>query len=191
MTKLVLATSLALSTFVLGVSLYDETIDGDFSNDYLNPTSLNLKTGSNQISGSLFGASIDVDLFTFRLGPGEALSAIRVLEFSTFGIGGSFLGMQSGTQLSANPALGNAFPDAVGGRVFTAADAAVDRDILPFVVMFPPFNSVNPLPEGDYVVWLNETGQPTQYTLDFVVVPEPSSLVPLGLSVFLFRRWRK
>ncbi|MEM6886339.1 MAG: PEP-CTERM sorting domain-containing protein [Verrucomicrobiota bacterium] len=173
-------------------SVYVEGTNGDLSDDYLNPTSLVFTPGVNTVSGALAGGAADLDLFTFNLSSGQTLTEIKVIDF-TGGAAGSLFAMQSGTQLSSDPVLATinmSFPDPIANVLISSTLAASDFDILPNLVVGPPFNFANPLPAGDYVVWLNETGAASTYSLDFTVVPEPSTLMLFSLAsaVMLFRR---
>ncbi|MEM6884602.1 MAG: hypothetical protein AAF571_06170, partial [Verrucomicrobiota bacterium] len=141
-------------------SIYLEGTNGDLSDDYLNPTSLVFMPGINTVSGGLDGGAMDLDLFSFTLLSGQTLTEIKVMEF-TGGASGSLFAMQLGTQLSSDPVqatINMSFPDPIANVLISSTMAASDFDILPNLVVGPPFNFANPLPAGDYVVWLNETG---------------------------------
>ncbi len=181
-------------THLSAVVLYDEVDDGDLSDNYLSPTELTLLEGSNEIAGTLLGGAADVDLITLRVESGFVLSSIRVLERTSFmDDGGTFLGIQNGPRLSDDPNRQNLFRGAIGFRVFSASDAASESDILPFISAFAPLNTTEPLPAGDYAIWLNETEAFSTYRLDFVTeaVPEPSVLSLFGITYFFFQRRRR
>lgn len=167
----------------LGAVTYLESIEGDLSDDYLAPTPLVLGVGSNILNGGLDGFLSDLDLFTLTVPVGGELTAIRILEFSGGGAG-SFFGLQPGQILSADPALNASFPDPIGFALLTPAGAATDQDLLPTIVVGPPFFFARPLPAGDYAGWLNETDDSSTYTIEFVVAPEPSSMT-LGALIVL------
>lgn len=168
----------------LTAATYVEAVDGELSNDFIDPTPVAMDLGSNLLTGGLAGGESDSDLFRFSVPVGHHLTAIRILGFSGGG-GGSFLGLQSGVELSASPVPSASFPDPIGYAIISAADAAVDRDVLPTITSGPPFNGVATLPAGNYVGWLNETGLASSYEIEFVIaaVPEPS--VPAGLAIGL------
>lgn len=168
----------------LSAATYVEAIDGELSNDFIDPTPIAMDLGSNLLTGGLAGGESDIDLFRFSVPLGHHLTAIRILGF-TGGGGGSFLGLQSGVELSSSPVPSASFPDPIGYAIISAADAAVDRDVLSTITSGPPFNGVATLPAGNYVGWLNETGLASTYQIEFVIaaVPEPS--VPAGLALGL------
>lgn len=173
------------------VVLWDESISGDLADDYTTPTLLNANLGDNRIAGGLRGSDLDLDLFTLTVSVGHELSGIRLINYNsavTTNVG--FMGIQSGSQLSSPPS--NSFPDPIGYVLY--GNWAVGQDILPTVVGGKPFNGVNPLPAGQYAVWLNETGSSSRYEWSFEVtaVPEPNTIIILlgGLLVPLSLRRR-
>ncbi|TAE78466.1 MAG: PEP-CTERM sorting domain-containing protein [Verrucomicrobia bacterium] len=177
----------------LSAATYSESIDGELSNDFIEPTPVAMDLGSNLLTGGLAGGENDVDLFRFSVPVGHHLAAIRILGF-TGGGGGSFLGIQSGVELSASPVPSSGFPDPIGYAIISASDAAVDRDVLPTIASGPPFQGVAALSAGNYVGWLNETGLASTYQIEFVIaaVPEPTAWSAISLALFasLARRRR-
>lgn len=177
----------------LPAASYSEAIDGELSNDFIEPTPVAMDLGSNLLTGGLAGGESDIDLFRFSVPVGHHLTAIRILGF-TGGGGGSFLGIQAGVELSSSPVPSASFPDPIGYAIISAGDAAVDRDVLPTIASGPPFNGVAALPAGNYVGWLNETGLASTYQIEFVIaaVPEPAlpAALALGLLGSLARRRR-
>ncbi|MEM9237500.1 MAG: hypothetical protein AAGB14_12025 [Verrucomicrobiota bacterium] len=168
--------------------IWDESVDGDFSGDYLNPTPIVLSTGDNLISGTVRGGPLDQDLFTLTVPVGQTLNEVRVTEYSGITDALSFMGAQPGTQLSDPPGA-YIFDDPSVGPInyvlYGQADADIDRDVMPQLVVGAPMSGQSPLPAGDYTFWINETQAQTGYTFNFVVVPEPGSLA-LGLVSLLF-----
>src|SRR5262245_53928227 len=78
-------------------SSFDESILGDFSNDYLHPTQLALSSGNNLFKAtSGWETEIrDVEYVRFDVPAGHQLSEIRYLSYSSeFGV--SFISLQSG-----------------------------------------------------------------------------------------------
>jgi hypothetical protein len=172
----------------LSAASYVESIDGELSNDFVDPTPLVMDLGSNLLTGGLAGGESDIDLFRFSVPLGHHLTAIRILGF-TGGGGGSFLGLQSGVELSSSPVPSASFPDPIGYAIISASDAAVDRDVLPTITSGPPFNGVATLPSGNYVGWLNETGLASTYQIEFVIAPVPEPAVPVLLALGMCGLW--
>jgi hypothetical protein len=168
----------------LRAASYSETIDGELSNDFIEPTPVLMDLGSNLLTGGLAGGESDIDLFSFSVPVGHQLAAIRILGF-TGGGGGSFLGIQPGIELSSSPVPSASFPDPIGYAIISASDAAVDRDVLPTIASGPPFNGVAALPAGNYVGWLNETGLTSTYQIEFVIAAVPEPAVPAALALGL------
>lgn len=199
----------AVCGFVSSISLinatviYQESVQGDFSDDYLNPNFLVLGAGDNVISGSLLGGSADMDLFTLTVPAGFEVTALRVTAF-VGGINGSFMGAQPFPILSEDPVQyirfgnGEIFTvDPINYVLFGEGDAATTRDVLPQLIVGAPISGDFQDPKlsaGDYAFWLNETRAGSTYTLTFEVtpVPEPSTALfgLVGLVGSLFRRVR-
>jgi hypothetical protein len=181
--------------------VYDESgLQGDFSDDYLNPTPVTFGYGENLIKGSVRGNPVDRDLFTVSIPAGMSLAAIRVIEFAGALDALSFMGAQPGSVLSDSPLmyiLAGQDPTVSVGPInyvlFGGADAAVDRDVMPQLVVGAPMSGQNPLPAGQYAFWINETRALTSYTLDFEVVPEPGAagMILAALACGLARRFRR
>src|SRR5690242_8742277 len=82
-----IVTSIFLTTLaspVLALANYAESVNGDLSGDFLNPTPIALvPNGSTTISGTIQGAgsgvSIDLDFFTVKVPTGQVLTAVNVL----------------------------------------------------------------------------------------------------------------
>lgn len=164
-----------------GALVYSEDLNGDFSNNYLNPTPVVLGAGDNVLEGALTGFSLDMDLFTVTVPDGLFLSALRVTAFLG-GAAGSFMGVQPRAVLDTSPSdyiqsgMGASIP--VGDLNYVligSLDASTNRDVLPQLVVGAPLNGTSPLPAGPYAFWLNETGAGSTYTLTFEVVPEPGT----------------
>ena len=171
-----------------GAVVYSESIDGELSGIHTSPTPLTLDVGSNSLLGDLAGGGTDVDLLSLVVPTGAELVAIRLAAFSGGGAG-SFFGMQPGSILSSPPS--STFPDAIGYVLISGG--LVGTDVLDEVVFGPPFNFQQPLPAGEYAVWLNETGAASSYELNFEVaaIPEPSLPAVLGLSALVLLPRRK
>jgi hypothetical protein len=177
-------TRLALTALALGASatvpaatVWDESLDADFSGDFAAPTALAFGLGSNVILGTTGdpGQGTDRDYFSFVVPEGAVLTSLILLD-NTFVSGGvSFIGLQVGArftrpfdQIQASDLLG-----------FLHYDTGfVGRDMLSLID--GPFAG---LPSGVYTAWVQDTGGGTAaYGFDFNVTAAP---VPLPGAVWL------
>jgi len=173
------ATILALTMsarFAESATVYDETIDGDLSNNPGNPTSIVLGLDNNQVIGSTIHA--DPDLLHFNMPLGVRLDSL-ILESFTSDDNLGFIGIQSGSIWSAG--LGGTInPDnLLGWTHYGWGNGTVGTDILDELglgagaVGFTP-----PLLHGDYTILIQQTGSwdSIDYTFNFATnVPLPTS----------------
>ena len=181
---LILILLIGTSTATLGVN-YDETMDGDLSDDRDNPTILFLDSGDNMVSGTMGPIPGDVDFLTVNVAAGFQLDALFLDAFSGDADDVlSFLGMQMGT--SWTEGIGGAIDPAnlIGWSHFSRVQ--VGTDILDDIGNGEDAEGFTPpLPSGDYTMLLQEIGDPLSYTLNFAVspvsvaVPEHASTLPL------------
>jgi hypothetical protein len=172
---------------------HDETVNGDLSDDRLNPTNLSFATGTNTISGTT--QSGDRDYFTFEVPSGWNLSSVFHQTYESDDFRG-FIGLQAGTQLTEPPVGANA-SNLLGYTLFgvdTVGSEIID-DLAASGASLPPATGFDaPLPAGDYTFWLQQTGTLTTYSFDFVLtpVPEPEQwALMLGGGLLLAARMRK
>jgi hypothetical protein len=178
---------------------YDEGVSGDLSNNGLAPTPISVVLGSNIVSGTSGrdqAGVVDRDYFTFTLGANEFLSAINVLQ-GTVPIGLSFIGVQTGNQVTVSPTTTTA-AGLLGWTHYDAAD--VGTDILDDMGIAANGSTgfSGPLGPGTYSFWVQEASPGTAtYAFDFVVgqAPEPSTwlmmLAGFGLAGMALRRSRR
>ncbi len=162
---------------------HDEVFDGDLSDDRLLPTVLTFADGDNTVraaqQGNAFGR--DIDYFTFTIPTGFQLESLFVDDFVADPGNLAFLGIQTGTVFTVDASTAQA-SDLLGGAVFGATD--IGNDILPTAgTLFGSTGFTPPLQAGDYTIWLNQTGPPSEATLTFFV-PEPGtpSLLAAGAA---------
>lgn len=189
-----LASSPASATVV-----WDESISGDLSNSGLTATTVTFGVGSNVVQGTTghdATGAIDRDYFTFTIGPNQVLSSLNILA-GTQTLGLSFIGLQSGTQvtLATNSATAAGL---LGWTHYGASDVGTNiLDNMSIAANGSTGFSI-PLGPGSYAIWLQEIspGGSVPYAFDFQVasVPEASTwallLAGFGLLGLGFRRRR-
>jgi hypothetical protein len=184
-------------------AIFDEATLGDFSSDGLNPTSLDVKPGSNQIFGTTGRGTTttpDRDYVTFTVPVGYVWSAVIELPGTQSGGSFSFFGVEAGPQVTVDP---NGF-SAAGLLGWTHYDPSLaGTDILPAIgtgglgsTGFTP-----PIPAGVYSLWIQDFNAGTySYGFDIQItsVPEPAAALyaVAGLSMLfanyiLGSRWRR
>lgn len=184
---LTLALLVAVPFAASAMEVWDESIDGDLSSDPNAPTPLFLSLGSNLVHGSVVAPGDVRDYVTFTIPSGQALAGLDLLLYEDVVSGGpgntGYHAINAGaTSLVPDFANGSSF---LGGDHVTAADVGTDRlpDLAAAILAGTGFTI--PLGPGTYSYLIQQTGPPlTGYTLDFVLVPEPSTamLVAVGLA---------
>ncbi len=208
----VFALSMTVAQSVQAGFQYVETsIANELSSDNENPTMLGAAmVGSNTVTGQVTaignGSSNTADIFSFVIPTGLQLDAIRLTSFSTaLGSSNMFIALDDdaifafsatqinnfefGNQVLGGLLIGNAFGPTIGSPNFLPA------------LLNPASNGAGgaggtaPLPAGTYTVYIQETGQFSNYSLSFDVtaVPEPSAAmfgVLLALGTVASRRRR-
>jgi len=205
------AAAVAFGTLALGGSpakaavVYNEGTSGDLSNSGLAPTPVTFALGENIVTGTTGRTeanAIDRDYWTFNIGPNQQLIAINVLQ-GTLPLGFSFIGIQSGSQVTVDPATVTA-AGLLGWTHYQTSD--VGTDILDDIGVAKNGSTgfTGPLGTGTYSVWLQEISPTPQgvnprlpFSFAFVVasVPEPSTWAMMllgfgGIGLALRRRRR-
>lgn len=171
---------------------WDESVQGDLSNDRFAPTRIvlglgapgaNGLTGNNVVTGRTgrAGSVIDRDYFTAVVPAGLVLTEVRLGNQATFGGNGSFLGMAFGAVMPVAPDAANA-TGLAGALVYGAAMRGTD--ILDDLAA--GWNGASgfarPLGAGEYTFWVQET-LPGSFTHRFNLVVSP---VPAPAAAWLF-----
>lgn len=185
-TKTIIALSLLAFSTAQGATILSEAVDGDFSDDHLNPTNFPLEVGVNSLSLTIGGGPIDgggatngsdADIVLFNLPAGGSISSILV----TLSEGGAhFFGAEFGDAFTLEPASSTAFADSLDAQaIFSQGDDLVNTFLVD--------------PTQDFVALFQETANPRNaVTVDVTVVPEPSStLLTLGAIVIGLGRRRR
>lgn len=181
-------------------TLWDESANGDLSNNQSVPNAFTLAIGSNAIIGSL-GGTDHQDWIALTVPAGMQLGAVVLGAYNSTDLQG-FTGVQAGTNFVGNP--GTAAPylgyahfgtGAVNGAL--PATNLVGVDILPIMgnttLAIGSQGFTPPLGSGTYTFLIQQTGSAaTSYEFDYNVIPEPASLglVALGWGVILLLRRR-
>jgi hypothetical protein len=154
------------SSGALAATVWNESAQGDLSNDRLNPTAVTFTSGSNQMIGTAgnAGAGVDRDYFKITVGPGQELSSITPLVGTTVSGSVSFIGVQPGPQLTVDPS-GAGAQNLLGWTHYGPGD--INQDILPAIW------TGGPLPAGTYSFWIQDTAGPVTYAFDFKITPAP------------------
>ncbi len=167
--------------------IWNEDVQGDLSGNHLAPDSVSIGAGTHRLIGHT--GNYDRDYIHVRLAERSALTRIWVTDYvSVDDI--SFIGVMEGTVFGEDPANVNV-ANLLGYCLFGTFD--IGTDILPKIGQgFGTIGFTPPLGGRDYTFWIQQTGDPTDYTLDFVVVPEPATLVALGAgsAALMLRRRR-
>jgi hypothetical protein len=158
-------------------TIWNESTDGDLSNDRLVPSLLTLASGSNVVQGTVGdgGTGVDRDYFSITVPTGMVLTELTFTPLTSPSGDVSFIALEAGPQMTVTP-LGQGLQDLLGFE-------HVGRDLIGFnqlPVLAPSLNGV--LPSGIYSLWYQDTGGPAAYGIDFTVTPVP---LP-GAAVLLF-----
>jgi hypothetical protein len=181
-----LTLALAIAAPASAIPVYDEAINGDFSNTRGTPTVVNFAVGQNDVfgqTGSLSGVT-DRDYFTFTVPIGSSLVSVTVLNSVLTGGNATFFGLQAGGAVTVDPAA----PDAsllLGYELVSPSD--IGTDVLPAMAIAAGAGGFTvPLGAGQYAVWLQDSNvAPSIYGLRFEVasIPEPSTTMLLLMSL--------
>ncbi len=173
--------------------VFDESRDGDASDDRFAPTAIALGGGVNTIRGFVGPSPTvdvhDLDYITFTVPEGFRLDSF-VLQAANVGGAFSFVGLQAGPIVTI-PADWTALETPLlGWAHFGTAD--VGQDLLPFMAVSP--GSVGfrgPLEAGTYALWIMELdmSEPHLYSfgLGVTAVPAPSAIALLLLACAIGR----
>ena len=157
-----------------GQVIWDETIDGDLSNDGATPSvGGSLAVGDNLVRGSTGPGTGTIgepgfDVLTFTVDAGEVVTSM-ILNAYDPATGGS-----SGFVLFDGPLGDGTGTPFIGGS--TGDGAAVGTDLFDQI-------GITELVAGDYTFEVREFGGPrSTWEVNFTVVPAPASAALLGLG---------
>lgn len=159
---------------------WTESLHGDLSDLHTSPTPVPISLGDNLITGrmgSLPNFAFDADIFTFQVPFASILTSINLVQFEMLEDvgGGSFFAISAGTSIDPNSPsrhLSNLLIESPGELFPRLANPTYAG---------PGIRA--PLPAGNYTLWFQELSTPVNYqfslTLSPVVIPEPSTTLPL------------
>jgi hypothetical protein len=167
----VILATLGTVTAAQASTAWDESLNGDLSNDRLAPTAVTMTVGSNIVLGTTGnpGTGVDRDYFKITVPPGAVLSGITLLGNTTVSGGASFFAIEAGPQILCTPS-GAGVENLLGFTHYGNGD--VGSDILPNSLFLP---AKPPLAAGTYSVWVQDTGGPATYGFDFVITSAGSA----------------
>ncbi len=138
-------------------TVWNESINGDISNNRLAPTSVTLAPGSNDVIGSVQGSPSDIDYLTINVPSGDELSQIILESFTSTDQKG-FIGVQSGTTFT-QPPTGTDVTQLLGYTHFGPGAGNVGADILPSMGIGAGAQGFTaPLAAGPYTFWIQQLG---------------------------------
>jgi hypothetical protein len=167
--------------------IHDETVNADLSGNYLAPSPFALPYGTSSIvftSGVDDLGNVDLDLVRVDMPAGGLLTSVTLTDYLNPG-GRSFIALQGGAVFTFDPDQNTGDPsecqpECLGFTHFgptelgggEAPSAALGDNLLIALnyngeFFFQGFDI--PLPDSQYVFWLQDNSAFEQYTIDFVV----------------------
>lgn len=176
--------------------VWTESSNGDLSSNETAPTPLVFTVGSNVINGSILGGTDTRDYITFTIPAGQSLTGLILLAYDDPGTGApndgntGFHAINIGST-SLIPGAGNVGSFLGANHVIPS----IGSDLLPGLgnAGLGAAGFTGPLGPGTYSYLIQQTspGVTSVYSLQFNVVPEPSSLLlSLAGAGLAFRRRR-
>jgi len=170
---------------------WNESVNGDLSNNQAAPTPLTLDLGTNSVTGVTQAG--DQDWIAITINPGFQLNS-DILKTYVSNDSQGFTGFQAGSSFVGNP---ETTPSAYEGYTHYGTSVTngslpvqnlLGADLLP--IMANPADDPGaqgftpPLAAGTYTFLIQQTGTSTTYEFDFGVtaVPEPATLCLLSLG---------
>jgi hypothetical protein len=152
--------------------LWNEQLNGDFSNDRLHPTPLNLPPGSSELFGRIEdgggGLHIDLDYFSITIPADHQLTSM-ILETYLSPDTAAFMGIQPGPIFPNDPETVS--PDDLMGWTHFGP-SMLGQDLLT-VMSNTTGRFTPPLAAGTYTLWVQQIDDFTEYALGFTVDPVP------------------
>ena len=190
---------LAIDTFsATRASVFDDSVNGNASNNGAAPTAVDFSLGSNTIAGTVSNnAAVDNNrnFYTFTIDEGQELAAINVLDVSVTDAAGApstnpgFFALVEGST-AETPASGF---DNLGGALFSPTlDFGTDLLSLISAGGISGGSGFEEIGPGEYTFVIQQTGtEISNFLVDFVVVPEPTSAALISLTGLALLRRRQ
>ena len=172
-----------------GALFWNETSDGDLSNNQSTPNSFVLENGANSVVGTVNALTDFQDWLAVTISSGFQLSAVRLAAYiSTDPI--AFTGFQSGSSF-----VGSSFVESSYLGYTHIGPGNVGSDLLPLMEnAFGAQGFTAPLQAGTYTFVIQQAGSSlTSYQFDYEVtpVPEPRTQAAIALLCAAFFLSRK
>ena len=148
--------------------VFNESMNGPLSSTGTSPTQIPLNLGANSIV-STFGGSTQFDYFSFTLATGQSLTSFR-LDSYVSADAVAWLGIKRGSDWTINYDTTQMLAQQHFGT------ANIGSDIL-------GISTSSPLVAGTYTVRSQQLGATANYQVTLNVIPEPSSLSLILLSL--------
>ena len=184
--------SLALCSVSHAGVLWNETNQGDLSSNWLAPTVATLvasEDGENILSGTTGddGTGIDRDYITVTIPAGAQLTGIILQDYFSPDFN-MFMGVVAGTTV-VNPDEATD-QSVLGYALFGPSDLGNDLMEELAVPRYPGGGFIAPVGPGTYTFWIQQTGEPTIYQMNFIVVPGPGVMLMNAVAALFASRRR-
>ncbi len=200
--SLMLALLVASNSHLSAVTVFNELDLGEFSDDFSNPTRIDVSNGVTTLDFSIGGGprmgmapngtggatdGSDADFFLIDLDPGQEITSIFVRSSEG---GAHFFGAERGTQFSAQPD-----EDSTGEFASNLNAAFVffpGVELLNFFDTDIPFEDFELAEDVSFLFQDNDEPGFVNVVIEITVVPEPTVLSSLGLcaALLVMRRRR-
>jgi len=178
---------------VQAVILWDESTDGDLSNDQSAPNAFTLENGVNSVIGNV-GIGDTQDWIALTVPTGFALTSVVLAAYVSTDLQG-FTGFQAGSSFIGSAFVAGSY--AGYAHVGTGAQNGmlprmnlVGQDLIPLMADNSPGGTssgaagfTQPIGAGTYTFLIQQQGASTAYQFDYDVtpVPEPATLATFAL----------
>jgi hypothetical protein len=171
---------------------WDESINGDLSNNQSGPNQFTLASGVNTLIGTVGGAAGSQDWFTLTVPANFQFQSIIPRAYSSSDAT-AFIGFQDGSSFVGDPNSSASLYRGYG-HIGPGSGNALNVDMMPAMGAAPGAQGFTPpLGPGSYTFLIQQLGSQTSYQFDFTAIPEVrgQAAVAIFCAAFLLRRrWR-